>query len=163
MRPQAKAMRNDVSVQRVRVASLREIDALVGSRLTHEVPLTQWEDSRTEFLFPTLEEAIEAMEDPHVRQFTPEGSDTSVLTEVKEFRRYTSDLDAAWDVVDQLSENSDALQVHRQGLCWVASFGDGPKVEARTAPLAICVAALLARGIAVDLDEEVEGSVRVVK
>jgi hypothetical protein len=156
-------MRNDALLQRVRVASLRELDALVGSRLTHEVPLTQWEDSRTEFLFPTLEEAIEAMEDPHVRQFAPEGSDTSVLTEVKEFRRYTSDLDAAWDVVDQLSDHADALQVHRRGTCWVAGFGDGPKVEARTAPLAICMAALLARGIVVDLDAGVEGGVRVMK
>jgi hypothetical protein len=156
-------MRPDSLPPKVRIASLRELDALIGSRLTHETPVTHWEDARTQFLFPSLEEAIEAMEDPHVRQFTPEGSDPSVLTEVKEFRHYSRDLDAAWDVVEQLSEKTAALQVHRRDGVWTAAFGTGPKVEAATAPLAICVAALLASGIAVDLDASVASSVRVVK
>jgi hypothetical protein len=32
------------------------------------------------------------------------------------------------------------------------AFGDGPSIEATSAPLAICVAALLARGIAVEFE-----------
>jgi hypothetical protein len=156
-------MRPDSLPPKVRIASLRELDALVGSRLTHETPVTHWEHARTQFLFPTLEEAIEAMEDPHVRQFTPEGSDPAVLTEVKEFRHYTRDLEAAWDVVEQLSEKAESLQVRHRGGIWMAAFGAGPKVEASTAPLAICVAALLACGIAVDLDAPIAGCVRVVE
>ena len=146
------AMRNDELIERVRVASLRELDALVGTRLTQETPITQWEDSRTHFRFPSIEEAIEALHDPYFQQFGP-GS-AAVFVEVKEFRRYTENLDAAWDVVESLSQYTKPLVVIRRAGIWSVSFGDGPSVEAKTAPLAICVAALLARGIAVDFENE---------
>lgn len=144
------AMWNDELIERVRVASLRELDALVGTRLTQETPITQWEDSRTHFRFPSVEEAIEALHDPYFQQFGP--SSAAVFVEVKEFRRYTENLDAAWDVVESLSQHTKPLIVIRRAGKWSVSFGDGPSVEAGTAPLAICVAALLARGIAVDFE-----------
>ena len=143
-------MWNDVLTERVRVASLRDLDALVGTRLTQETPITQWEDSRTHFRFPSVEEAIEALQDPYFQQFGP--SSAAVFVEVKEFRRYSENLDAAWDVVESLSQHTKPLVVIRRAGKWAVSFGDGPSVEAETAPLAICVAALLAKGIAVDFD-----------
>ena len=159
-------MRSDLSYQRVRISSLRELDALVGTRLTHETPLTQWEESRTNVLFPTVEEAIEALHDPHFRQFKGGGADSessTVLTEVKEFRRYTRNLDAAWDVVEQIGNSGGALVLHRDGDHWVATFGSGGMVESPSAPLAICVAALLARGVELDLDPSLHSRVKVRK
>lgn len=143
-------MWNDELFERVRVASLRDLDALVGTRLTQETPITQWEDSRTHFRFASVEEAIEALHDPYFQQFGP-GS-AAVFVEVKEFRRYSENLDAAWDVVESLSQQTKPLVVLRRAGKWSVSFGDGPSVEAQTAPLAICVAALLARGIVVDFE-----------
>jgi hypothetical protein len=143
-------MRNDELFERVRVATLRDLDALVGTRLTQETPLTHWEDSRTHFQFASIEEAIEALHDPYFQQFGPGSS--AVFVEVKEFRRYTADLDAAWDVVESLSQQTKPLVVLRKAGKWSAAFGDGPAIEAASAPLAICVAALLARGIAVEFE-----------
>jgi hypothetical protein len=146
-------MRIDEFAERVRVSSLRELDALVGERLTHETPNSHWEDARTQICFPSLEEAIEAASDPYVSRLKPGGcSATAELTEVREFRRYSSDLDAAWLVVEQVSAGAHALVVQRYGERWAAAFGPGPIVEAPTAPLAICIAGLLARGIAVEFD-----------
>jgi Phage ABA sandwich domain len=156
-------MRNEISSPRVRISSLRELDALVGTRLTHETPLTQWEESRTNVLFPTVEEAIEALHDPHFRQFKSidDREASTVLTEVKEFRRYTRNLDAAWDVVEQIGNDGGALVLHRDGEHWVATFGSGGVVESPSAPLAICVAALLARGVELEMDPTLQSRVRI--
>jgi Phage ABA sandwich domain len=143
-------MWNDELIERVRVATLRDLDALVGTRLTQEIPLTHWEDSRTHFQFASIEEAIEALHDPYFQQFGPGSS--AVFVEVKEFRRYSADLGAAWDVVESLSQHTKPLVVLRKAGKWSAAFGDGPSIEAKSAPLAICVAALLARGIAVEFE-----------
>jgi len=143
-------MRTDELFERVRVATLRDLDALIGTRLTQETPVTHWEDSRTHFQFASIEEAIEALHDPYYSQFGP--SSSAVFVEVKEYRRYTADLDAAWDVVESLSQQTKPLVVLRRGSIWSAAFGDGPAIEAPTAPLAICVAALHARGIEVEFE-----------
>ena len=157
---QNQAMRNDELFERVRVATLRDLDALVGTRLTQETPLTHWEDSRTHFQFASIEEAIEALHDPYFQQFGPGSS--AVFVEVKEFRRYTEDLGAAWDVVESLSQHTKPLVVIRRAGKWAAAFGDGPSIEATSAPLAICVAALLARGIAVEFEPGLGCDVPVV-
>jgi Phage ABA sandwich domain len=144
-------MWNDALCERVQVASLRELDALVGTRLTQETPITHWEDSRTHFRFSSIEEAIEALHDPYFKQFEP-GS-AAVFVEVKEYRRYSENLDAAWYVVESLSQQqTKPLVVLRRAGNWEAAFGDGPSVGAPTAPLAICLAALLARGIVVEFE-----------
>jgi hypothetical protein len=115
-----------------------------------ETPITQWEDSRTHFRFATIEEAVEALHDPYFKQFGP-GSAT-VFVEVKEYRRYSTNLDAAWEVVEILSQQAKPLLVIRRAGKWNVAFGDGPSVEAATAPLAICLAALHACGIIVELE-----------
>lgn len=138
----------------LRVGSLAALDALIGERLTGEKPQTHWEDARTHFQFSSVEEALEALHDPFFKQFASdeEGSAT-VLKEVKEFRRYSSDLSTAWEVVDQVTRSlGTPLQVRRETQRWVASFGPHPAVTAPTAPLAICLAALRAKGIAVELE-----------
>lgn len=138
----------------LRVGSLAALDALIGERLTGEKPRTHWEDANTHFQFGTVEEALEALHDPFFKQFVPaEEGKATVLTEVKEFRRYSSDLSTAWDVVDHVTRSLGApLQVRRDTRSWIASFGPHPGVAAQTAPLAICLAALRAKGIEVELE-----------
>jgi hypothetical protein len=146
-------MRIDDRADNIRVGSLRELDALVGERLTHETPDSHWEDARTQIRFHTLEDAIDAVSDPYVSRLKPHGDTaTTVLTEIREYRRYSSDLGAAWLVVEQISADARALVMQRHGEHWAAAFGTGPVVEAPTAPLAICVAGLLAQGIQVEFD-----------
>ena len=97
-------MRPDTPLQRLRISSLRELDALVGTRLTHETPLTQWEESRTNVLFPTVEEAIEAMHDPHFRQF--KGADDHVMCGDQEGEPFRGEL------VNLLPEITTRFRVH---------------------------------------------------
>src|SRR5262245_52206302 len=106
-------MRNDELFEKVRIASLRDLDALIGTRVTQETPHTHWEDTRTHFQFSSVEEAIEALHDPYFQQFGP--SSSAVFTEVKEFRRYTRDLSAAWDVVESISQQAKSLTMQRDG------------------------------------------------
>jgi hypothetical protein len=145
-------MRKDSATDRHRVGTLDELDALVGTYLTGETPQTHWEDSNTQFQFSSVEEALEALDDPFFQQFIPkEEGRSTVLTEVKQYRRYSSDLAVAWDAVERLSANGEPLQVHRDDSRWVAAFGKGPAVTGPSAPVAICLAALRARGIDVEI------------
>jgi hypothetical protein len=148
-------MRKDSATESHRVGSLNELDALVGTYLTGETPQTHWEDSNTHFQFSTVEEALEALHDPFFRQFTPEEeAKPTVFTQVKPYCRYSSDLAVAWRAVEQLSANGEPLQVHRDASRWVAAFGKSPAVTGPSAPVAICLAALRARGIDVEVDRD---------
>ncbi len=144
-------MGKESSIERIRVASLTDLDALVGTRLTGESPVTHWEDGHTHFVFSSVEEALESLQDPYYQHFKPPDSNAPrVLREIKEFRRYSTDLSAAWDVDETVSSPVAPLQVACEADRWVASFGKGPAVVAESAPVAICMAALQARGIAVE-------------
>ena len=50
-------MRNESTTARVRVETLRELDALVGKYLIGEDPQTYWEDSHSFLRFDSIEEA----------------------------------------------------------------------------------------------------------
>jgi hypothetical protein len=151
----AANMRTEPKLERLRVASLKELDALVGRYLTKESPQVFWEEQQVCLRFDSLEEALEAMRDPYFQEFIPKGSrSSSALTEVQEFRPYSSDLLLAWEVVEQLSAEADALSVRREEGRWMAAFGDRPPAISRSAPVAICLAALRTRGIEVELIPE---------
>jgi len=148
-------MRNETTMAHVRVGTLRELDALVGKYLTGEPPQTYWEDSHSYLRFDSIEEALSAMADPYFQRCFPEGVRLdNELSEVFEFRAYSSDLSLAWEVVERLSGTVNTLRVRRERNRWVAAFGDGPAVAAVSAPVAICIAALRTRGIEVEFDPE---------
>ena len=148
-------MRNEATTARVRVETLRELDALVGKYLIGEDPQTYWEDSHSFLRFDSIEEALNAMADPYFQRCFPEGVRLdNELSEVFEFRAYSSDLSLAWEVVERLSGTVNTLRVKREKNRWVAAFGDGPAASASSAPVAICLAALRTRGIEVDFAEE---------
>lgn len=148
-------MRHVSPKERIRVGSLTELDALVGTRVTGERPISHWENRQTQFVFSSVEEAIEALGDPHYGSFmSADAAAPAVLIEIKEYRRYSSDLNAAWDVVETVTSADKPLQVGVAGERWVATFGEGPTVVAATAPVAICVAALRAKGVALEFAPE---------
>jgi hypothetical protein len=145
-------MRNDDEHLKLRVASLKELDALVGKYLVKETPQTFWEEEHACLRFESVEEALDAMRDPYFQLFIPEEArrDTA-LKEVHEFRPYSSELALAWEVVERISPQLEPLHVRCQGGLWSAAFGDRPESSSRSAPVAICLAALRAHGMDVDL------------
>jgi hypothetical protein len=148
-------IRNDSIAAQVRISSLRELDALVGKYLTGDQPKTFWEDSHSYLRFESLEEALDTLGDPYFQRCFPDGVRLdNELSEVFEFRAYSSDMTLAWEVVERLTGVDHPMVVRREKGKWVASFGDGPSARARSAPVAICLAALQARGIDVDFVPE---------
>ncbi len=134
------------------MSSLPELDSAIARHITGDVPKTYWEDSHAHLQCATFEEALEALHDPYFQQFTPAERDPStVLREVKVYRPYSTDLEEAWALVEKLS-GTGGMKVWLDGGGWAASFGDQPPVHGRPAALAICLAALRARGIEVELD-----------
>jgi hypothetical protein len=145
-------MRKEPKMERLRVANLKELDALVGKYLTKETPQIFWEEQQVCLRFDSIEEALEAMHDPYFQQFIPKDARPhSSLTEVQEFRAYSSDLNCAWEVVEQLGSDAATFHVRRENGLWLAAFGEYPVVTSRSAPVAICLAALRARGIDVEI------------
>ncbi len=147
-------MRNEfVQTARVRIGTLRELDALVAKYLMGESPQTYWEDNHSYLRFDSIEEALNTLADPYFQRCFPDGVRLdNELSEVFEFRAYSSDLSLAWEVVERLSGTVNTLQVKREKNRWVVAFGDDQTVSASSAPLAICLAALRARGIEVNFD-----------
>ena len=159
-----RVMRHVYPAERVQVGSLSELDALIGTHVTGERPIIRWENRQTQFVFGSVEEAIDALSDPYYSSFAPMATNAAaVLFEIKEYRRYSSDLNAAWDVVETVTSPEQPLQVAVEGERWVAVFGDGPGVVAPTAPVAICVAALRAKGVAVEFAPQLARLTPVLK
>lgn len=133
---------------RMRVASLSQLDELVGKHVTGEVPETSWEDSNGLFHFETQNEARDAIRDSYYHRFYPQADwEHAEVVEVKRYHPYSSDLSVAWQVVEQMSSENLGLEMRREGRDWIASFGGNTAVAAQTAPLAICLAGLRTRSI----------------
>ena len=148
-------MRNEDANPKVRVASLRELDALVGKFLIKETPQVFWEEEHACMRFDSVDEALEAMRDPYFQLFLPEETrDRTALKEVQEFRAYSSELALAWEVVERMSPQLGAMRIRCENGIWFAAFGDLSEIRSRSTPVAICLAALRAHGMDVDLAVE---------
>jgi hypothetical protein len=91
------------------------------------------------------------MRDPYFQSYSPlERNPDTILREVHVYREYSTNLELAWEIVERLSGQG-ALEIRREEGRWKASFGGQPAVSATSAPLAICLAGLRARGIEVEL------------
>ncbi len=144
-------MGKELPAENICIRSLAELDALVGKYLTGEVPRVHWVDTHTQFQFESVEEAVESVNDPFFRQFVQqEGPATTVVMEVREYRRYSSELVTAWELVAHLSHRLEPLLMRREGSQWQGAFGNREFVSAPSAPVAICLAALRARGVEVE-------------
>jgi len=128
---------------------------LVGKYLTKESPQVFWEEEHACLRFESAEEALEAMRDPFFQLFIPpEARATTALKEVQEFRAYSSELALAWEVVERISPQLEPMHVRCQSGMWYAAFGDQAESCSPSAPVAICLAALKAHGMDVDLSSE---------
>jgi hypothetical protein len=153
------AMWNRAEIERVRVTSLAELDELVGRRVMSRMPDIYWEDSYARVRFDSLREAFETMSDPYFRMLIPEADRRSdVLLEVQEFPPYSSEITLAMEVVEHLCAEAEALRLQQHAGRWAAAFGWNPEARAETAPLAICLAALLAKGVEVGMEVREPGS-----
>lgn len=132
---------------RVRVASLSQLDALVGECVTKDDPEVAWQDSYGLFRFSSRPEAEEAISNSYYRLFRPDLDwDSATVEEIRLYPTYSSDLMAAWEIVEQLGNESRQTEIRRQGEFWRAAFS-GMEAFAATPAMAICLAALRTRGI----------------
>ena len=140
-----------------RIRSLCELDELVGEHITGEIPLTQWEDSHAVFRFDTEEEAREAINNPYYQLFLPDVDwSKTELIKISIYRRYSSDLFTAWEVVEKLGGDK-GLRLNKERGRWMAEFEGSQNAVARSVPVAICVAGLRAKGVKVEVDPDMIG------
>lgn len=143
----------------VRVESLSDLNALVGRYITGEQPQVHWEDSHAHMRFESVEEGLEALREPYFQQFIPASvRAATVLQEVQEFEPYSTDLAVAWRVVEKVATPRVPLSLWRDRDLWAAAFGEFPPVNAQTAAIAICLAALRVRGLEVAVVESAVGT-----
>jgi hypothetical protein len=148
-------MSNDTHHSTSRVNLPAELDCLVGIHVTGEVPEVVWADSHGHFEFASEAEARDAVNDPYFQQFLPDVDwSQTVIQRMDLYRPYCSDPAVLWRVVEKATEKHGALSVLRKQGHWWAAFGKAEKKGARTAPVAICLAALEAAGIAVEIDHD---------
>lgn len=140
---------------KVRIATLRELDALVGEHLAGEVPEVYWEDAHAVFRFETEYEAVEAMRKLKEQMNLPKVDWKSMeITQVKSYRPYSSDMAVAWSVIEKINTSLHPLQMYRDKGHWHAAFGDERVSIALNPAVAICLAGLMAIGIEVDVDRD---------
>jgi hypothetical protein len=119
----------------------------VGEHVTGDEPQIAWQDSYGLFRFGSRAEAEEAITNSYYRLFRPDLDwDSATIQEIRLFPPYSSDLMAAWEVVERLGSASRQTEIRRQGDAWRAAFS-GTEAFAATPALAICLAALRSKGI----------------
>lgn len=145
------------NITRVSVAFPAQLDALVGWNVLGESPEIYWEDSYSLFQFGSEKEAADAIRDPYYQLFLPEADWSSAgVRKVQVFKPYSSDPKAAWDIIEHIAKEKELSLKNIEGM-WAASFGDHPQVSAKTAAVAICLAALRACGIEVEQTSDFPG------
>ncbi len=146
-------MRTETFADIIQVEVLAEVDALVGEHVMHDLPEIYWQDSYANLRFDSAREALEAMRDPYFQLFIPEGERSgTVLAEVRAFPPYSASLEDSLEVISRLSRDGLLFHLRKANGRWGAAFGRNAEICADAAPLAICLAALRAKGIEVQVD-----------
>jgi hypothetical protein len=139
--------RQGIGTGRIRVATLPQLDAVVGEYVIGDAPEVAWQDSYGLFQFNSRIEAEEAIQNSYYRLFRPDLDwDTATVVEIRRYPPYSIDLMAAWEIIERLGPGAHHTEIRRQGEFWRASFS-GAEAFAATPALAICLAGLRARGI----------------
>jgi hypothetical protein len=148
-------MSSDTSPSAQRVNSATDLETLIGIHVTGEVPEVFWADSHEHFQFATESEARDALNDPYYQQFLPDVDwSQTVIRKVNVYRPCCSDPTALWQVIEKASERRGPLSIVKKQGRWWASFGNAEKKNSRTAAVAICLAALEAAGVAVEINHD---------
>ena len=71
----------------MKIATLRQLDALVGEQLMNEVPEVYWEDAHAVFRFETEQEALEAVKRMNMKlNLHRIDWDSMTVTQIKYYR-----------------------------------------------------------------------------
>jgi hypothetical protein len=101
------------------------------------------------------------MRDPYFQLFIPERERAdAVLSEVREFPRYSAEIGTALEIVERYSAAGEALHLRQKQEWWIASFGSHLESRAHSAAAAICLAALRVKGMHVELRDSNAKGVR---
>lgn len=144
-----------MNTEAISILSAAELDALVAQHVTGEEPEIFWEDCHGCFQFASEADARRALADPYYQQFLPEVDwDTTVLREVRAFRPYCAEPTLAWMVIGKAVSRWGPLSLWRENGRWCAEFGAQLTMQARTPSVAICLAALSAAGLRLEVDHD---------
>ena len=153
-------MSSDELHEWLRIESLPALDALVGRYITGEEPEIHWEDSYAQMRFDSAEEGLEALREPYFQQFIPVAArPETLLREMRVYSPYSTELTLAWQIVQRLSTPRLQLRIWQDRDVWCAALGDLVPATGRTAPIAICLAALRAKGLEVLLAEATDDAI----
>jgi hypothetical protein len=120
-----------------------------------ETPEVYWEDSHGCFQFLTEVEARQALKDPYYQRFLPDVDwARTVIREVRVYRNYSSDPVVNWSVVDRAITEFGPMLMWRETGKWRVNFGSSPNAEARNPMVALCLAALTASGLRLEVDQD---------
>lgn len=135
-----------------KIASLDQLDAMVGRYVMDDRPKIYWEHADSQWRFDHLSDALDALKDPFFVSLVPASSLSSLaIAEVREYPAYSVDPAAALKIVERLGCDRRPLTLLPFAHRWTAAFGADERVEAPSPSMAICIAALRARGIEVEL------------
>ncbi len=144
-----------MDLESIRIASAADLDAFIGQHIIGAEPEVFWEDSHGHFQFDTEEEARLALKDPYYQRFLPDVDwAKTIVRKVLAYRPYCADPPLIWSVVEKASAMHGSLMIWREGGRWHAAFGFHPPADARTAAVAICLAALRACGLVLDVNHD---------
>ncbi len=148
-------MSSEQNISAQRVTSITDLETLVGIHVTRETPEVFWADSHGVFHFATESEARDAANDPYYQQFLPDVDWTqTVIQKVSIYRHCCSDAAMLWQVIEKASEAHGPLSVVKKQGRWWAGFAGADKKDARTPAVAICLAALDAADVKVQIDHD---------
>jgi len=139
----------------LRVKTLAELDALIGEYVMQDKPEIYWEDNHGYFQFHSEVEARQALKDPYYQRFLPPVDwSKTVIREVRIYPRYSTEPAVNWRVAESAIGAFGPMLVWRDSGRWRAAFGSFPDAEARSPMIAVCLAALSARGVKVHVDHD---------
>ena len=118
-------------------------------------PEVYWEDSHGCFQFHSEIEARQALKDPYYQRFLPplDWSHT-VIREVRVYAPYSAELRVNWRLAEKAIGEYGPMLVWRDAGRWHAAFGSFSPGQARSPMVAICLGALSAGGVRVQVDHD---------
>ena len=118
-------------------------------------PEVYWEDNHGCFQFHSEVEARQALTDPYYQRFLPAVDwSMTAIREVRVYAPYSSDPATNWHLAETAIGQFGPMLVWRENGRWRAAFGSFADAEARCPMIAVCLGALSARGVALQVDHD---------
>jgi len=146
MQDMSKRLKNENVLS---VAS-RQVDAMVAEKVMG-LPVKDFTRTARQPYYSWGGEYTNIHYAPNDEPYVVTGVEKAGCPEVRRINDYSTSIADAWQVVDRLKANGNNVWVEWAGTVWICGTTSVfPDVEADTAPLAICLAALKACGVEVE-------------